>query len=67
MKREILRRVLLAVAAGSRRQTRQGLNVVAQTLLESVGDDESIIFWLLAELVDGRLKGWWANDFSPCR
>ena len=24
----------------------------------------AIIFWLLTELVDGRLKGWWAGDFS---
>ena len=63
--RLVLRRVLLAVAARfPATGYAQGLNVVAQTLLESVGDDESIIFWLLAELVDGRLKGWWAGDFS---
>ena len=42
----------------------QGLNVVAQTLLESVGVTRQIIFWLLAEIIDGRLKGWWAGDFS---
>jgi hypothetical protein len=63
--RMVLRRVLLAVAARfPATGYAQGLNVVAQTLLESVGAEESIIFWLLAELVDGRLKGWWANDFS---
>ena len=63
--REILRRVLLAIAAKyPETGYAQGLNVVAQTLLESVGAEESIIFWLLAELVDGRLKGWWAGDFS---
>ena len=52
--RLVLRRVLLAVAAKfPETGYAQGLNVVAQTLLESIGDDESIIFWLLAELVDG--------------
>ena len=63
--RMVLRRVLLAVAAKfPETGYAQGLNVVAQTLLESVGCEESIIFWLLAEIIDGRLKGWWAGDFS---
>ena len=63
--RLVLRRVLLAIAAKfPETGYAQGLNVVAQTLLESVGAEESIIFWLLAEIIDGRLKGWWAGDFS---
>ena len=53
--RLVLRRVLLAIAAKyPETGYAQGLNVVAQTLLESIGAEESIIFWLLAELVDGR-------------
>ena len=63
--RLVLRRVLLAIAAKyPETGYAQGLNVVAQTLLENVGDDEAILFWLLAEIIDGRLKGWWAGDFS---
>lgn len=63
--RLVLRRVLLAVAARfPETGYAQGLNVVAATLLEAVGSDENVLFWLLAELVDGRLKGWWAGDFS---